>query len=193
MADIGVNENLWPEAVKISVNLTNQTEMSIHNSVPLEVFLRAYHRDNDGYTQDLKCLKIFGCKAQVYISEEKKAKSRKYIEKMKEGILVGYKDVNIFQIYFSLKKKIEQIQDVTFVEKYQDDTPLHTSVNTLLPKESLSPVIPDESILPTSSANSNHHIISLPTHELSLTIFSTSSTLSEPLDKTLLEEIKKPC
>ena len=192
IADAGVNENLWPEAVKTSAYLANRTKTSTHNSVPLEVFLRAYHGDNDDYTQDLKHLKIFGCKARVHIPEEKRAKSRKYMGKMREGILVGYEDVNIFRIYFPLEKKIERIQDVTFVEEHQDDTPPHASANTLLPEESLSPVIPDESILPTSSANSNHHISSLPTYEPSPAISSTSSTLSEPLDETLLEEIEQP-
>ena len=96
IADSGVNENLWPEAVKTLAYLANRTETSIHKNVPLKVFLRTYNGDDNNYTQDLTHLKIFECKARVYIPQEKRAKSRKYMDKMKEGILVGYKDVNIF-------------------------------------------------------------------------------------------------
>lgn len=112
--------------------------------------------------------------------------------KMREDIFVGYKDVNIFQIYFPFEKKIERIQDITFVKKHQDNTFFHTLVNIFLPKESLSPVIPDKSILPIAFANYNNYISSLYTHESSPTISSTSSTLLEPLDKPLLKEIKQP-
>ena len=46
IADAGVNENLWPEA-KTSAYLANRTETSTQNGVPLEVFLRAYHGNDD--------------------------------------------------------------------------------------------------------------------------------------------------
>lgn len=74
ITDIGANKNLWPEAVKTSANLANWTEMSTHNSMPLEVFLRAYHGDDDNYTYDLKHLRVFECKARVHIPQEKWAK-----------------------------------------------------------------------------------------------------------------------
>ena len=190
IADAEVNKNFWPEAVKILAYLANQTKMSTHNSVPLKVFLRKYHGDNNNYIQDLKYLKIFGCKAQIHIPEEKQAKSCKYIGKMREDILVGYKDVNIFWIYFPLEIKIKRIRDVTFIEKHQDNIPPHASANNLLPKENLSLIITDKSILLTLSANFNHYISPLPIHEPSPAISSTSSTFSKSLDETLLEEIK---
>lgn len=109
IADARVNKNLWPEDVKTSVYLANQTVTSIRKDVLLEIFLRAYHRDNNDYTQDLKHFKIFRYKAQVCIPQEKQAKSCKYMSKIKEGILVDYEDVNIFQIYFLLKKKIGRV------------------------------------------------------------------------------------
>lgn len=75
--------------------------------MPLKIFLRVYHEDNDDYVQDLKHLKIFWCKAWIHIEQKKQAKSGKYMSKVKKGILVSYKDDNIFQIYFPLEKKIE--------------------------------------------------------------------------------------
>ena len=195
IADAGVDENLWPEAVKTLVYLANRTETSTHKGVPLEIFLRAYHGDDDDYTQDLKHLKIFGCKAQVHIPQEKRAKSCKYMGRVKEGILVGYEDVNIFRIYFPSEKKIERVRDVTFVEEYEDNFLSHASIDRFLPGESLDLVIPNETILSkksANSANSNHHISPLPTHQPSPAISSTSSTLSEPPDEIQLEEIKQP-
>ena len=62
-------------------------------------------------------------------------------------------------------------------------------------EESLDPVIPDESVMPKPSANStnsSYHISPLPTHQPSPTIYSTSSTLSEPPDEIQLDEIEQP-
>ena len=87
---------------------------------------------------------------------------------MREGILVGYEDVNIFRIYFPMEKKIEQVQDVTFVEEHEDNTLTHASVNSLLLEESFDPVIPNESVMPNTPANltnSNHKISPYPTHQ----------------------------
>lgn len=112
---------------------------------------------------------------------------------MRKGIFVSYEDFNIFRIYFPFEKKIERIQDITFVKGYQNDPSLYTSANTLLLKENLSSVIPDKSILLISSVNSNYYILSLPIHKSLSAIFSTSSTLSEPLNKNLLEEINQVC
>lgn len=50
ITDIGVNKNLWPEAIKILTYLANRTETSTYNSIPLEVFLYAYYRENNNYT-----------------------------------------------------------------------------------------------------------------------------------------------
>lgn len=62
---------------------------------------------------------------------------------MREGIFVGYKDVNIFQIYFCLKKKIKQVRDVTFVEEPKDDVSPTTLIHSFSPKESDNLIIPD--------------------------------------------------
>lgn len=97
--------------------------------MPLKVFLYAYYGDNDNYTQKTKHLKIFTCKAQVHILQEKRAKSSKYMDRMREGVLVGYENVNIFKIDFLLEKKIEQIQDVIFVNQIIDDTSCITFVS----------------------------------------------------------------
>ncbi len=101
---------------------------------------------------------------------------------MREGILVGYENVNIFQIYFPIEKKIERVRDVTFVEKHEDKTLLYAPVNSFLPEESFDPVIPDESVMPNTPANFtnlNHQILSLPKDQRSLSVSSTSSTLSQ--------------
>lgn len=76
--------------------MANQTETSTYKGILFEIFLRAYHKDDNNYIQDLKYLKIFKCKAQVHILQKKRAKSCKYIGKIKEGILIDYKNINIF-------------------------------------------------------------------------------------------------
>ena len=63
ITDSGVNENLWPQAVKTSEYLAYQTKTSTYKDVPLEVFLHEYNWDDGDYTQDLENLKIFRCKA----------------------------------------------------------------------------------------------------------------------------------
>lgn len=50
IADLGVNENLWREAIKTLANLTNRTETSTHKSMPLKVFLHEYNRNDDNYS-----------------------------------------------------------------------------------------------------------------------------------------------
>lgn len=154
--------------------------MSHHKSVPFEIFLCKYYKDNNNYTQDLKHLKIF------YILQEKQVKSRKYISKIKESILVGYENINIFQIYFSLEKKIEQIQNVTFVKKHKNNIFPYISIDKVLSKENLNSVILNGTILLKMLANftnSNHYILLLPTHPLLLAISSLSFTLSKLPDK----------
>lgn len=69
ISDFGINENLWPETLKNLSYLPNQTETTTYQSVPLKIFLRAYKRKNNNYTQNLKHFKVFRCKAQVYISK----------------------------------------------------------------------------------------------------------------------------
>lgn len=115
--------------------------------------------------------------------------------KIKENILVGYEDINIFRIYFLLEKKIERIRDITFVEEDKDNIFPHASIDRVLPKENLDPIIPNETMLLktlANFANSNYHISSLPTHQSSPFISSTSSILSKSLDEIQLEEIKQP-
>lgn len=73
----------------------------------LEIFLYKYYKYNDNYTQNLKHLKIFEYKAYIYILKKKLVKFYRYIGKIKKDILIGYKNINIFQIYFLLKKKIK--------------------------------------------------------------------------------------
>lgn len=113
------------------------------------------------------------------------------MDKIKKGILISYKDVNIFQIYFFIEKKIKQVQDITFVKKYEDSILPYVSVNRLLPKESLDFVISDKSMMPNVSANLtnlNYHILLLSIYQLSPVVSNISFTLSKPLD-----EIKQSC
>ena len=73
--------------------------------------------------------------------------------------MVGYEDVNSFGIYFFMEKKIERVKDVSFVEKHEDKTLLHSPVHSLLPEKSFHPVILDKSMMPNTTANltnSNH-------------------------------------
>lgn len=67
-----------------------------------EIFLRIYNGDDNYYMQDLKHLRFFGCKIRVHILEKMQIESYKYMEKMRKGILVGYKNIKIFQINFLL-------------------------------------------------------------------------------------------
>lgn len=112
---------------------------------------------------------------------------------MTKSILVGYKNVNIFQIYFSIKKNIEQVQNITFVEKYENNTLFPVQVNSLLPKESFNSVIPDGFIIPNISVNLinlNHYISLLSIHKPLPLVSNTFSTLSKLPDKIQFHKIE---
>lgn len=68
IANSEVNKNLWPEIIKILVDLSNQTEISIHKNMSFEIFLHIYNGDDNNSFQDLIHLKIFRYKARVHIS-----------------------------------------------------------------------------------------------------------------------------
>lgn len=75
---------------------------------------------------------------------------------MRKGILVSYNNVNIFLVYFCLEKKIQQVQDIIFVEKPQDDIFPTTFIYSFSSKKSGNLIIPNQSVLSSISTNSTN-------------------------------------
>lgn len=81
--------------------------------------------------------------------------------------MVSYEDINVFQIYFLLEKKIKWIWNIIFVEKHKNNTFPYISIDRFLLEKNLDLVIPNNTILPkmlVNLVNLNHHTLLLPIH-----------------------------
>ena len=82
LADANLSKEFWGEACATSVYIMNR--------LPTKLFRNATPEDRwSGKKQDLKHLRVFGCKAMVHIPKEKR---RKWDMKAKPAIFVGYSD-----------------------------------------------------------------------------------------------------
>lgn len=106
LAESGLSNDFWGEAVLTSTYITNRTStVSLHGKTPYELWF--------GYKPDLSSLRVFGCKAFAHVPHEKRL--GKLSMPGKEYIFVGY-SFNGYRLYDLERKMIVQARSVSFNE-----------------------------------------------------------------------------
>ncbi|KMQ92977.1 retroelement pol polyprotein [Lasius niger] len=104
----GLDKRLWAEAVNAAVYTLNRTgTSSVQGKTPYEIWFGRL-------ASNIK-LRIFGTKTYTHIPKEKR---KKWDQKAKAGILVGYGDsTKEYRIWFEERKKIEIHRNVVFANE----------------------------------------------------------------------------
>lgn len=104
-------KRFWAEAVNTMVYILNKTgTSSIPDKTPYELWF--------GNKPTIEELKVFGSEVYCHIPKQKR---RKWDEKSKKGIFVGYdENVKGYRIYFRNTNKTELHRDVIFREENQE-------------------------------------------------------------------------
>jgi hypothetical protein len=110
-------EEMWPEIVKASGYLLNQTpSKNLRWKSPLEDLQISLGRTI--IKPDIGHLKVYGCRAYVYIPEEvrKKERHHKLAPRARIGYLVGYQSTNIYRIWIPQHEEVRPEKNVVFNE-----------------------------------------------------------------------------
>ena len=106
--DSGISKQLWPLGFLWSVQLKNRSLTSaLPDCTPFQALT--------GMLPDLTHLRIFGCRAYVFIPKEKRIQSAKWNLRSKRGIFVEYNASGIYQLWNG--HKVICSKDVIFDEK----------------------------------------------------------------------------
>lgn len=110
----------WAEAVNTAVHILNCSGPSpVVNKTPFELFFKK--------KPPIDHLRVFGSEVFVHVPKEKR---RKWNEKAKKGIFIGYcDDTKGYRIWIPEENKIEVSRDIVFREIVQSNDQL-VSVNT---------------------------------------------------------------
>ena len=111
LTDSGLSQKYWGEAAMTATYLQNRLLSRTVEKTPYEL----WHNEKPS----VKHLRVFGCKAFVYIPEEKRTKLQ---NRAFEGIFVGYSDnVKGYRILNPKTAKVTISNSVTFVEDLRDN------------------------------------------------------------------------
>ena len=124
--DSGISKQLWPLGFLWSVQLKNCSPTSaLPDCIPFQALT--------GKLPNLTPLRIFGCRAYVYIPKEKQMQSAKWDPRSEQCIFVGYDSSGIYQLWNG--HRVICSKDVIF-----DERPIQLSnAKSLLPSNGTVP------------------------------------------------------
>lgn len=105
--EAGLSNKLWAEAVNTAVYLKNRSPTkAVRNKTPEEAWT--------GRKQNLKFIRVFGCKAFMHIPKQKRTK---WDPKSKELLHIGYcEDSKAYRLFDPETKMVHKGRDVVFFE-----------------------------------------------------------------------------
>jgi transposase InsO family protein len=108
-------EEMWPEITKASAYLVNRTPSKHLNWKSLLERLQI-SLGRPIIKPDIGHLRVYGCKAYVYIPEEirEREKHHKLAPGAKIGYLVGYQSTNIYRIWFPQLGEVRPEKNVAY-------------------------------------------------------------------------------
>lgn len=121
LIESNLSKQFWAEAVHASAEIINMIPNSMNKKSPNDMW--------GNNKSDLNKLKIFGCKAMVWLPEQKR---KKLDSKAFECIYLRYSsDAKAYRLYDTNKRKIVISRDVVFLEneKLTNDTIPNTSLD----------------------------------------------------------------
>ncbi|EED13506.1 hypothetical protein TSTA_097620 [Talaromyces stipitatus ATCC 10500] len=120
--DAGLPPNLWPFAIDTAIYIHSRLPLVDRKEAPIQIWRRGLSLPNP--TPYLEHLRVWGCKAYVYIPIENRVKAEKVKPKALIGRLVGYvgDHGHVYRIWYPDTGKTVVTRDVTFWEGDEDGT-----------------------------------------------------------------------
>jgi transposase InsO family protein len=114
----GLPMSFWTYAVRTAVYLRNRSPTrALNNITPYEAWR--------GEKPDLSHLRVFGCRAYVYLHKAQRSSTSKLAARAMPGIFVGYPtEAKAWLVWDPVGKKVHTSRDVRFMEAVPGSTPV---------------------------------------------------------------------
>ena len=114
----GLPMSFWTYAVRTAVYLRNRSPTrALNNITPYEAWR--------GEKPDLSHLRVFGCRAYVYLHKAQRSSTSKLAARAIPGIFVGYPtEAKAWLVWDPVGKKVHTSRDVRFIEAVPGSTPV---------------------------------------------------------------------
>ena len=120
-------QSFWSYAVHAAVYLRNRSPTrALNNITPHEAWR--------GEKPDLSHLRVFGCRAFMYLHKRQRGNTSKFAARSMPGIFVGYStEAKAWLVWDPIGKKVHTSRDVKFIESVPGSAPLTQPVKAAEP------------------------------------------------------------
>ena len=123
--------SFWIYAVQAAVYIRNRSPTrALNNITPYEAWR--------GEKPNLSHLRVFGCRAFMYLHKQQRSSTSKLAARAMPGIFVGYSnEAKAWLVWDPISKKVHTSRDVKFIESVPGSAPLTQSVKAAEPTGSI--------------------------------------------------------